>query len=810
MRASLRPLLHVAATAGAFLAAGLVPCAQADAPASYYLEAFVNGRDTQLIVQVDRDARGLVMSADELTEIGIRVDTLALDEDRRIALDDVPGLRYRYLEAEQRLELTLPDAQLVPERIGFVPPPPAPATSGTGLLFNYSAHLQSTRVSYEQKQNARRVHAPLLGSARYGRLPPLTEQHAAAQYEKRNRTFSASTELRWFSPRGVWVNTGFSTLDSGRSDYTRQDTYWTSSNVDRMRTWTVGDFVSSSLAWSRAVRLGGISLARNFDVRPDLITFPVPALGGSAVVPTTVDLYINGLRQATGQASGGPFLFASPPSLSGAGQASIVFQDALGREVVIQRPLYLDTRLLAAGNTDFALQLGYLRRDYGTRSFAYGDSPAAMGSLRHGLRDGLTLEAHAEFADGLHNVGVGGLVELGRFGVLDASLSDSGGQTRGQQYGMGYQYLSPRFSLDLRGLHTQGDFRDIGTLDGAAIPQTQAHASLSVPITPRHTAMLTYTRQQATSTGGSRVVTLGYNGAFGTRLNVFATFFRDLDHDDSDGLYVGATLSLDNRLSASASASRNGAARTATLGASRSMDYDRGGFGWSVSLDGGNAGYRHGLGRLDYRGGRIEATLQAEHARRDASRYDSHSLFATGALVLMEGDLMASRYVYDAFAVVSTNGVAGVPVLRENRFVGTTNREGHVVVPDLIAYQSNAIALDTLELPIDVGIEHDRMELTPLGKSGALARFAAQRFTGATVILVDESGMPLPVGTPIVVVGSDATGIVGYDGQVFLPELDASTQLEAVGDQARCVATIRFDPQDTLKTIGPFTCRRSP
>lgn len=352
MRVIRRPLLLVIAAAGTALAADVArptfAQAAADATSTYYLEAHVNGRATGLIVQIDRDARGFVMSADELTEIGIRVDNLPLDADRRIALADVPDLQYHYMESEQRVELTLPDAQLVPERIGFIAPPPSPPQSGTGLLLNYAAHLQSSRIAYEQKQNARRLHVPLLGSARYGRLPPLSEQQAQEQYERRNRTFALSTELRLFTPRGVFVNSGYSTLESGRSEYTRQDSYWTYSDVERMRTWTVGDFISSSLGWSRAVRLGGISLARNFDVRPDLITFPVPALGGSAVVPTTVDLYINGLRQATAEASGGPFLFANPPAVSGAGKASIVFQDALGREVVIQRPLYMDTRLLAA------------------------------------------------------------------------------------------------------------------------------------------------------------------------------------------------------------------------------------------------------------------------------------------------------------------------------------------------------------------------------------------------------------------------------------------------------------------------------
>lgn len=362
----------------------------------------------------------------------------------------------------------------------------------------------------------------------------------------------------------------------------------------------------------------------------------------------------------------------------------------------------------------------------------------------------------------------------------------------------------------MRGLRTQDDYRDLGSLEGVSISGRQVHASLSVPITPRHTVMLTYTRQQASVLGGSRIVTLGYNGSFGTRFNLFATLFRDVDLDDPGGVFIGGSLSLGERITASAGASRRGDARTASLGAARSIDYDRGGVGWNVSLDGGDDGYRHGLGRLDYRGTRIEASLQAEHARHETFRYDNHSLFATGALVWMDGDLMASRYVYDAFAVVSTGDVAGIPVSRDNRRVGTTNGEGHLVVPDLLSYQSNEIRLDTLDVPLDVGIEQDRIALTPRAQSGVLARFATQRYGGAVLILVDETGNPLPVGMAVSVDGTDQTGVVGYDGQVFLPELDGVTQVIAGSGDQRCVASIAFRKEDTLKTLGPFVCRRSP
>ena len=40
--------------------------------------------------------------------------------------------------------------------------------------------------------------------------------------------------------------------------------------------------------WTRPVRLGGGQVQRNFGIRPDLITMPLPSLSSSAAVASTV------------------------------------------------------------------------------------------------------------------------------------------------------------------------------------------------------------------------------------------------------------------------------------------------------------------------------------------------------------------------------------------------------------------------------------------------------------------------------------------------------------------------------------------
>jgi outer membrane usher protein len=95
---------------------------------------------------------------------------------------------------------------------------------------------------------------------------------------------------------------------------------------------------------------GGLRLSRNFSVRPDLVTYPLLNLSGSAAVPSSVDLFINGYKSSSAQINGGPYTLTNVPWISGAGEATVVTTDALGRQVSTSIPLCL--QYPAAGRTE--------------------------------------------------------------------------------------------------------------------------------------------------------------------------------------------------------------------------------------------------------------------------------------------------------------------------------------------------------------------------------------------------------------------------------------------------------------------------
>src|SRR5436190_6826425 len=147
-------------------------------------------------------------------------------------------------------------------------------------------------------------------------------------------------------------------------------------------------------------------------MRPDLITFPAPSVSGSAAVPSTVDVLVNGSTVRSGSVAPGPFEVPQVPVISGAGTVTTTVTDALGRQVTTELPFYASPTLLAPKLQTYSAEIGLVRRDWGTESNDYGALAGAI-TYRRGLSSHLTFEGHAEYTEGLLMGGVGGNLNLG-------------------------------------------------------------------------------------------------------------------------------------------------------------------------------------------------------------------------------------------------------------------------------------------------------------------------------------------------------------------------------------------------------------
>ena len=734
-----------------------------------YLEVSVDGVKTGQVLPFRQGPHGLRASVQGLRDIGLDPQRFGVADKEEFELGAVTGLTWHYDAGAQAIDLILADNLRAPLQLQARSVRPGSAGQvDPGIVLDYDLYGQ-------------------LGSA---------------------KRVAAFNEVRLFGARGLFASSGSAVLRGSGRRYTRYDSSWTWSDPATLQTVQAGDFVSPSLSWTRALRMGGIAWRRNFDLRPDLLTYPVAALRGSAVVPSSVSLYVNGVQQYSADVPSGPFVVDQVAGLNGAGQATIVTRDALGRSVAASLPLYVDTRLLASSLTDFAFALGAVRRDYGIRSFRYGDAPALTASGRHGWSDALTLEGHLEAGRGLVNAGAGALVRVGSAGgVLSGSLAGSrrnagvADGARGMQASLGYQYIAPRFGLDLQSTRATGGYADLGTLEGTPASRINDRASLSLGLQRAGSASLSYVHYQAGQQQAVRLLALAWSRTLGHGAFFSLSGYRDLVKRDARGLMATLSFSLGERTALNAGAGRQGGQRSRSLTMSRAPDFG-GGLGWGLQK-GGSGDLDYAQAQVQYLGSAgqlVATTLQAGGAR-------SSTVGLSGSLVGMDGTLVAARRVGRGFALVST-GVPGIPVMHENREIGRTGADGRLLVPDLMPYAGNQIAIDPSNLPADARIATTRLEVAPKAGAGLLAAFRIERYRAATLIVQDAGGKPQAPGTPVARTGGKPPTVVGYDGVVFLEDLDVDNEI--VVGQGAGACTLRFawhaGTEGQLPTIGPLRC----
>jgi outer membrane usher protein len=136
------------------------------------------------------------------------------------------------------------------------------------------------------------------------------------------------------------------TINAQPNRLLRLDTTWTLDKPEKIASWRFGDAITGSTSWSGAARFAGIQYATNFNTQPSLITFPLPGYQGEAVIPSTVDVFVNSVFNQQRMVNNGPYTFNNIPVVSGAGTVQVVTQDILGRSQVVSFPYYASPLLL--------------------------------------------------------------------------------------------------------------------------------------------------------------------------------------------------------------------------------------------------------------------------------------------------------------------------------------------------------------------------------------------------------------------------------------------------------------------------------
>ncbi|GAC1395137.1 MAG: hypothetical protein NVSMB68_12160 [Thermoanaerobaculia bacterium] len=137
------------------------------------------------------------------------------------------------------------------------------------------------------------------------------------------------------------IYSGFSRSSGGH--FVRGFSNFTYDDVPRLRRWTAGDAIGRTARPAGTALIAGLTVARNFGLDPYFLRYPSLSLAGTAMTPSQVDVYVNGILVGRHDVPPGPFSLRDVPVAAGAGSTQIVVRDAFGRRTTASTNYYFST-----------------------------------------------------------------------------------------------------------------------------------------------------------------------------------------------------------------------------------------------------------------------------------------------------------------------------------------------------------------------------------------------------------------------------------------------------------------------------------
>ena len=769
-----------AAAAPAPTAAGLAvaapgavqPMPQA-APVELLLDVHTNqqsGHETALLLAFGATPdRGLYGRGADLLSWRLRLPAVPAYEyqsEKYYPLDAIPGVSYRVEGATQTLWIS------------------APAADFTGTV------VDGLFTEHPEPQ-----HTPPGGFLNYDFLGIHTSGLSAV-----NGLLAAGIFNEWGAGTTTFLG---EKLNRSDRQTVRLDTLWTHDDPSNLTTLQLGDSITSGGMTGLPVRMGGIEYGTNFATQPYFVAFPLPTLKGEAALPSTVQLYVNGLLKNTQQVPPGPFTVPAVPVVTGAGQATMVVQDILGRQQVISAPFYASSDLLKAGLDAYSVSVGALRENYGQASNDYGPF-AASAMLRRGFTDDFTGEVRGEVSAGLKDVSLGGTYVTPRTGELELAIATSRGDLGDGVLGLlGWQQQGQTLSAGANVQLASPRFTGLGD-SGLPAPHRQVAANVAVFLGRGGSTVVSYLDQDSPLFGHVRLLTANYSVAVFSNGFLTINAFHSLGGNSNSGVIASLTLPLGERSNVSAGIQRQHNVDHVFAQAQESLPAGTGA-GYRVSVEAGpdavnqaEYDYQNNVGT--FRVGAVNAAGQAAYQAE-----------ASGAVAFIGGGAFPARQLTSSFALVRVPRIPNVTVNADNQAVAVTDKNGDALVPMLRPYQNNEISLDAETLPLSAQVNSLNATAVPRYRSGTVVKFAVGSDRSATFTVKLPSGAPLPAGATVRIAGEEQRFPVGLDGEVYVTGLEVNTWIEASWDHQSCRFKVSLRAnQDPLPDLGTFICNLTP
>ncbi|MFV7499445.1 fimbria/pilus outer membrane usher protein [Acinetobacter pittii] len=758
-----------------------------------FLNISINSNASEDLVAVKQSKDGkLYIRSSALRTLRIKIDE-HIPDNQWVCINDLNGIQFKYLENEQSLNLKVP----------------------SNMLTGYSVDLSGQQITSPRLLKMKPLNAAILN---YSLYQTMTNDE---------NVFSGTAEGIFNSlignfSSGVLYN-GSNETSYSHEKWVRLESKWQYVDPEKIRIYTLGDFISNSPDWGSSVRLAGFQWSSAYSQRGDIVTSALPQFSGSAALPSTLDLYVNQQKIYSGLVPSGPFDIKQLPFISG-NEVTLVTTDATGQQSITKKPYYFSSKILAKGINEFSVDVGVPRYNYGLYSNDYDDATFASGAIRYGYSNSLTLSGGAEAStDSLSNLGIGFAKNVLGIGVINADIAAS--QYKDEN---GYSALlglegriSKNISFNTSYRKVFDNYFDLARVsqvrylkDNQINAESQNYLSYSALADEIFRAGVNYNfyagygvylgyNQIKYSDNSYKLLSTNLSGSLDKNWGFYASAYKDYENHKDYGVYFALRYTPSSKVNAITSVSSDSGSlryRQEIFGLSEPQISS---FGWG------------GYVERDQDAKENNASVYASYRARAAyltGRYnrfgdnDQVALSATGSLVAAAGRIFTANEIGEGYAVV-TNAGPQSQIINGGVNLGETDKSGRFLIPSLMPYQVNHIYLDPSYLPLNWNVKSTDQKTVVGYRQGTLVDFGAHQVISGLVKLVDQKNSPLMPGYTVRINGQQ-DGVVGYDGEVFIPNLLKQNKLEVdLLDHGSCQVDFIYNSnQYSTKKLGPYVC----
>ena len=759
-----------------------------------FLNISINSNPSEDLFSVKQSKDGkLYIRSGDLKTLRVKMDE-HIPDSQWVCINELKGIQFKYLENEQSLNLQVPSS----------------------MLSDYSVDLNGQSTTNTNLLKMKPLNAAILNYSLY---------HTITNDES---IFSGSAEgifnsaLGNFSS-GVLYN-GSNETSYSHEKWVRLESKWQYVDPEKVRIYTLGDFISNSSDWGSSVRLAGFQWSSAYTQRGDIVTSALPQFSGSAALPSTLDLYVNQQKIYSGLVPSGPFDIKQLPFISG-NEVTLVTTDATGQQSITKKPYYFSSKILAKGINEFSVDVGVPRYNYGLYSNDYDDATFASGAIRYGYSNSLTLSGGAEAStDGLSNVGTGFAKNLFGVGVINADLAAS--QYKDEN---GYSALVGLEGRISKNISFNTSYRKVfdNYFDLARVSQIRYLKENQISAEPQNYLSYSALADEIIRAGinynfyAGYGVYVGYNqikysdnsykllsanlsGSLNKNWGFYSSAYKDYENHKDYGIYFALRYTPSTKVNSITSFSNDSGKTTYRQEVNGFSDPHIGSFGWGGYVERDQDAHTNNASI--YGSYRARAAYLTGRYNRIGDN-DQVALSATGSLVAAAGRIFAANEIGDGYAVV-TNAGPQSQIINGGINLGTTDKSGRFLIPSLMPYRENHIYLDPSYLPLNWNVKSTDQKTVVGYRQGTLVDFGAHQVISGLVRIVDKNNTPLLPGYSVRINGQQ-DAVVGYDGEVFVPNLLRQNKLEVdLLDHGSCQVNFTYNSnQYSTKKLGPYICQ---